>query len=95
MDNIRDRVNTVSMFRLGIKRKITVLPERSNDIDNQIRLIAYEVKEKDAPPYRTYHQIISLCGASAILRNSKVIEQKDVDLVRTLSQYINRNQTAI
>jgi len=95
MDNIRDRVNTINMFRLGIKRKVNPMPVRSNDIDNQIRLIAYEIKDKDAPPYRAYHQIISLCNASAVLRSSKVVEQEDVDLVRMLSAYINRSQTAI
>lgn len=95
MDNIRDRKDTVNLFKLGVKRKVAKMPDRTNEIDAQMRLIAYEIKDKDAPPYRAYIQIISLCNASAVLRGSDKVEMQDIDLIRSLSTYINRKRNPI
>lgn len=88
--NKRDNIDTISTFDMKIKIKDVVEPVRTVDIDKSIQLIAYRLIEPKEAPYRMYDQIVALCKASAVLRDSKTIESQDVDLVTTLSNYINR-----
>lgn len=45
--------------------------------------------------YRPLEQVLSLVRAHAVLRDSKKVEQEDIDAVMGLSVYINRNQNPI
>lgn len=95
LDNIRDKVDTINSFEMKIKTKDVVEPVRTHDVDNQIRIIMYNILDQREPPYRLYQQLVSLCNSSAVLRDSQEVEQVDVDLVKLLSSFINRGQTAI
>lgn len=95
LDNIRDKIDTISSFDMRIKRKDIEEPIRTKDIDNQIRLVSFGLIDPKEPPYRMYQQIIALCNASAVLRDSREVQQIDIDLVTTLSNYINRGQAQL
>ncbi len=45
--------------------------------------------------YRPLEQVLSLVKCSAVLRDSKKVEQDDIDKVTGLSQWINRKQNPI
>lgn len=45
--------------------------------------------------YRPLEQVLSLVKCSCVLRDSKKVEQVDIDIVTELSQYINRKQNPI
>lgn len=94
LDNIRNRNNPIANFGMKVRTNGIKEPSRTNDIDNQIRLMAYEVAEGD-PPYRPYLQMIALCNSSAILRESNIVEQEDIELIRSMLVFINRKQNAI
>jgi hypothetical protein len=95
IDNIRDKIDTIKSFSMQVKTKDVIEPIRTNDIDNMIRLITFGLIEPKEPPYRMYQQIIALCNASAVLRDSKEIEKIDIELVTMLSNYINRGLSSI
>lgn len=95
LDNIRDKVDTINEFKMKIKIKDVVEPIRTQDIDNMIRIVMYNILEPKEPPYRLYQQLLSLANASAVVRDSKEVQKIDVDLVTLLSNFINRGQTPI
>jgi hypothetical protein len=90
LTNIRDKRDTINTFKISIKKK-SKEPTRSESIDNEIKIIAYQLLEstKDLP-YRRYLQLVALCNASAVLRGSTTIEKRDTELVRALSGYVNK-----
>jgi len=94
--NIKDRVKNIDDFdmvvRIGKKIKY---PECSDTIDKDRRLIMYSLLNPQEPPYRMYQQIIALCNASAIIRGSNSVTEKDIELVKTLAEFINRKQIPI
>lgn len=63
--------------------------------DLEIKLMARDVIEPTDAPYRSYDLISALCKSSAVLRDSNVVEQYDIDVVRLLSNFINRKQNPI
>lgn len=90
LTNIRDKRDTINTFKVQIKKKAKE-PTRKEDIDTKIKLISYELLEsKGDLPYRRYLQLVALCNASAVLRGSSTVENRDVELVRALAGYINR-----
>ena len=95
LDNIRDNIDTVSTFDMKIKTKDVIEPVRTQEIDDKIRLIMYAILEPKEPPYRLYQQLISLCNSSAVLRDSKEVTNIDIELIKTVSSFINRGQTQI
>lgn len=95
LDNIRDKIDSIGSYKFRINTNCEEEPIRTQDIDNKIRLLAYQVIDKNDPPYRMYLQLIALCNASAVLRDSKEVENIDIDLVTTLSTYINRGQNPL
>jgi len=95
LDNIKNNIDTVSTFDMKIRTKDVYTPVRKEEIDDKIRLIMYSILEPKEPPYRLYLQLISLCNASAILRDSKEVTTIDTDLVKLFANYINRGQTPI
>lgn len=94
LDNIKNKNNPITKFGLKVKTSGVKEPSRTDDIDNQIRLMAYEIAEGD-PPYRPYLQMIALCNSSAVFRESTKVEKEDIDLIRSLLVFINRKQNAI
>lgn len=94
LDNIRDRMDSIGAFKFKIIADCEE-PIRTQDIDNKIRLLAYQVLERGEPPYRMYLQLIALCNASAVLRDSKQVDNMDIELVTALSTYINRSENPI
>jgi len=90
LENKRDNINTISMFDMKIKTSNVIEPVRTVDIDNQIKLVTYQLLEPSDAPYRMYDQIVALCKSSAVIRDSATIEQRDIDLVMQLSGFINR-----
>lgn len=95
LDNIRDNIDTVSTFDMKIKTKDVIEPLRTKEMDNELRLIMYSILEPKEPPYRLYQQLIGLANASAVLRDSKEVTIIDIDLVKTVANFINRGQTPI
>jgi hypothetical protein len=95
MDNIRDKIDTIQNYKMKLRTKDVIEPIRTKEIDNEIKLMAYGMLQPNDPPYRTYIQLIALCNASAVLRDSEQIEKPDIDLVTLLSNYINRTMTPI
>lgn len=90
LTNIRDKKDTINSFKIMIKKKAKE-PSRNEEIDTKIKLISYELLEsKGDLPYRRYIQLVALCNASAVLRGSSTVENRDVELVRALAGYINR-----
>lgn len=45
--------------------------------------------------YRPLEQILALCKSSAIIRDSKKVEQEDIEKVMRLAQWINRKQNPL
>lgn len=95
LENIRDKIDTIQNFKMKVRTTGLVEPIRTQDIDNQIKLMTYGVILNNEPPYRTYLQLLALCNASAVLRDSEEIEKIDIELVTLMTNYINRNMTAI
>lgn len=95
LDNIRDKIDSIGAYNFKIITDNVNEPTRTIDIDNRIRLLAYQVLDKNEPPYRMYLQLIALCNASAVLRNSLTVEEIDIELVTVLSNYINRGQNPL
>jgi hypothetical protein len=88
--NIRDKKDTINTFKITVKKKAKE-PSRKEDIDTKIKLISYELLEnKGELPYRRYQQLVALCNASAVMRDSTTVENRDVELVRNLAGYVNR-----
>lgn len=94
LTNIRDKVNPISEFDFTIKRKVSKCPTRDREADLEIRNIALEMAEGN-PPYRPYQQVLALCNSSAVLRDSNKIEQKDINLIRSMLIFVNRKQNPI
>lgn len=94
LDNIRNKNNPIINFGMKVRTTGVKEPVRTEDIDNQIRLMAYEIAGGE-PPYRPYLQMISLCNSSAVLRESLRVEKEDIELIRSLLVFINRKETPI
>jgi hypothetical protein len=92
IDNKLINRDTISEYSMAIKQKDVVEPTRTRAIDAEIRLIAYSLIEPKDAPYRAYDQVVALCNSSAVLRDSKAVELRDIDLVRKLSNFMNRVQ---
>lgn len=97
MDNIRDKVKNIDSLKININAKKRLkCPSRTSDIDNQIRLKAYQILDaKEDAPYRAYQQIVALCNSNAVIRNSDKVTQVDVDVVSHLLNFVNRRQVPI
>jgi len=97
MDNIRDRIKNIDDFKMIVRtgRKAFV-PTRTTEQDANMRLIAYSLLPKaDDSPIRMYKQVITLCNANSVIRDSRKIEEVDLQLIRDLGKFINRKQTMI
>lgn len=92
IDNKFLHKDTISEYSMSIKQKDVIEPTWASELDDKIRLISYSLIEPTLAPYRMYDQIVALCKSSAVLRDSKIIEQRDLDLVVKLSNYMNRVQ---
>lgn len=95
MNNIRDKIDTIRSFKMQVKTTNVIEPVITEDIDNIIRLVSMGLIEPKEPPYRVYQQIIALCKANAVLRDSDKVEKQDTDLVMKLSNYMNRKEALI
>lgn len=91
LDNLRDKIDTIASFKMNVRTKGIDEPIRKEEIDKEIKLIVYQMLQPNEPPYRTYLQVLALCNASAVLRDSPEIERIDLELVTLLSNYLNRN----
>lgn len=94
LTNIRDKINTIKDFEFEIKRKVHQPPTRNREIDLEIKNMALEMAEGN-PPYRPYQQILALCNSSAVLRDSKTVEQNDIKLIRSMLTFVNRKQNPL
>ena len=94
LDNIKSKNNPIANFGMKVRTSGVKEPVRSDDIDNQIRIMAYDIASGE-PPYRPYLQMISLCNSSAVLRESLRVEKQDIELIRSLLVFINRKQSPI
>lgn len=97
LERIRTNMGENQKFELKVKTKGVKEPFVNDDMDIRIKNIMYEsglVAQGEAP-YRAYIQISTLAKASAVLRDSKKVEIEDMDLVRALSQFINRKEPPI
>lgn len=96
LDNIRDRVKTIDDLKININAKKKLkCPTRTIEIDNQIRLMAYQIKDNEEAIYRPYLQMVALCNSNAVLRDSDKVEQEDTAMIGQLINYINRKQNPV
>lgn len=96
LDNIRDKIRTIDDLKININAKKKLkCPTRTNAIDNQIRLMAYQIKEEQEAVYRPYLQMVALCNSNAVLRNSDKVESEDIAMIGHLLNYINRKQNPV
>lgn len=95
LDNIRDKVDSIGSYKMNIKLDVEQEPLRTEAIDNKIRLVAFGLIEPKEPPYRMYQQLVSLCNASAVLRDSNEVQDQDIELITLLSNYINRGENPL
>lgn len=72
-------------------------PEISELMQEKIKNLALQITQDKyiGAIYRPLEQVLSLVRASAVLRDSKKVEQEDVNHIMGLSVYINRNQNPI
>lgn len=94
LDNIRDRINTIGEFNFAVDRnpKEPVIPK---ELDNNLRIITYQLAGTTEPPYRAYQQVYALVKSSAVLRKSDMVEIRDIDLITSMLTYMNRSMNPI
>ena len=83
-----------------VKFKIIKNPEVPflNDLmKEKVKVLSYQLTQDKyiGAIYRPLEQVLSLVRANAILRDSKKIEQEDIDHIIELAIYINRKQNPI
>jgi hypothetical protein len=72
-------------------------PELSELMQEKVKTLAMLITQDTyvGAIYRPLEQIMSLVKCSAVLRDSKKVEQDDIDKVMGLSQWINRHQNPL
>lgn len=95
INNIRDRIDTISEYKMKVKTSGVTEPIRTIDIDKDIQILTYGLIEPKEPPYRLYQQLISLSNASAVMRDSSEVQKEDIELVTLLSNYMNRKEVPL
>jgi len=71
-------------------------PVWSEGIDAEIKVLAFNLSESyTGAVYRRYKQMLSLCKSSAVVRDSKTIERRDINLVQKMANYMNRKQNPL
>jgi hypothetical protein len=77
--------------------KNAVEPTLDDLMKEKVKVLSYQLTQDKyiGAIYRPLEQVLSLVRANAVLRDSKKIEQQDIDHVVALSVYINRKQNPI
>lgn len=63
--------------------------------DKDIQILSSSIVEPTDAPYRAYDLVNALCKSNAVFRDSNVVEEQDVQVIREIIEYINRSQKPI
>jgi len=96
---VNDKLNGATPIK-SIKFKIVknpTLPTLDDLIKEKVKNLAYQLAQDKyvGAIYRPLEQVLSLVRANAVLRDSKRVEQEDINTIMGLSTYINRMQNPI
>jgi hypothetical protein len=98
-DIVRDKLEgakPIKEVKFKIIKNVTE-PTLDELMKEKVKVLSYQLTQDKyiGAIYRPLEQVLSLVRANAILRDSKKVEQQDIDHIITLAVYINRKQNPI
>ncbi len=96
---VEDKLNGARPIR-EIKFKVNknpIEPRLDELMKEKVKVLSLQLTQDKyiGAVYRPLEQVLSMVRSSAVLRDSKKVEQEDINHVMALSVYINRNQNPI
>lgn len=95
IEDILNKTNHKIDYDFKIRTDNVTEPKKTEAISTKIELLSFRIKDRNATPYRPLRQMISLCNANAVLRDSDYVEDIDINEVTEICKFINKEQNPL
>lgn len=95
IEDILNKTNHKINYDFVVKTENVREPRKTEFISQKIELLSHQLRDRNATPYRPLKQMIALCNANAILRDSDNVEEVDIKQVTELCKFINKEQNPL